>query len=86
MCKNTGILHTAGPAGRGLNFGILADSPWPPVAKHGEFAVFYRVLGRALYARILAESSFVRKGQERVGRMLTNAMKCIETSGWGNES
>ena len=31
MCKNTGVLHTAGPAGRGSNFGILADSPWPSV-------------------------------------------------------
>ena len=38
---------------------------------HGEFAVFCGVLGQALYARILAESFFVTKGLERVGRMLT---------------
>ena len=39
--------------------------------KHGEFAVFYCVLGHALCARILAESSFARKCLERVGRLLT---------------
>ena len=57
--KNTGILHTACPAETWANFGILAESCWPSVAKHGESAVFYRDLGRELCARILAESFFV---------------------------
>ena len=70
MCKNTGILHTAGPAEGGSNSGILADSPWPSVAKHREFAIFYRVLGRARCARILAESFFVGKCPDRVGECL----------------
>ena len=40
MCKNTGILHTVGPAGRESNFGILAESPWPCVKNTGNLQSF----------------------------------------------
>ena len=40
MRKNTGILHTAGPIGRGSNFGILADSSWPSVKNTGNLQFF----------------------------------------------
>ena len=63
------------PGRNGVEFWHFGGVSLPPVAKHGEFAVFYWALGRALCARILAESFFVRKGLERVGRIITQNCK-----------
>ena len=66
LAKSFGLVQKHGdfaycqPGLKGVEFWHFGGLSLAICQKHGEFAVFCRVLGRALYARILAESFSAR--------------------------